>query len=100
MSIYAKIVIKNFAILLSQLYQKMAHLKDRREGEEVKMIKILEYGTKQVKTCDVCGCKFSFEKEDIREEDDGIPALPMDNRYKKFVQCPQCHQNIILQVTR
>lgn len=59
------------------------------------MIKIIKFGTRQIRTCSECGCQFSFEKEDITRED-------TDNYkgYREFVQCPQCHQKIILQATR
>lgn len=29
------------------------------------MIEIIERGTKQIRKCKACRCKFSFEKEDI-----------------------------------
>lgn len=50
------------------------------------MIKIIQKGTRRVETCDNCGCKFSFEDEDIRKcESD------MDNMYdSQFIECPQC----------
>ena len=30
------------------------------------MIKIIEPGTRTVTSCEYCGCKFSYEKEDIK----------------------------------
>ena len=59
------------------------------------MIKLIEYGTKQVRICSTCGCKFSFEKEDIQEE-----RMDGYNQYNEFVRCPQCHENVILQQVR
>ena len=54
------------------------------------MIKIIEYGTKQIKTCENCGCKFSFEKEDIKG----------GRGFKEWVICPQCERKIVLMQTR
>lgn len=50
------------------------------------MIKILEYGKKNVCTCSVCGCKFTYDEDDIYSpiEDDII------RRERKYVYCPQC----------
>lgn len=56
------------------------------------MIKIIQYGTKQIKVCGTCGCKFTFDKEDVKRK--GI-----DN-YEKFVECPQCKEKITLQTVR
>lgn len=59
------------------------------------MIEIINRGTKQVKICNKCGCKFSFEKEDIHNED-------IDN-YKAFIEyvnCPQCDEKLIIRQSR
>lgn len=59
------------------------------------MIKVIKMGTRRVCTCCECGCKFSYEAEDIQRED-------IDNykAFKEFVQCPQCHEKVIFKQTR
>lgn len=60
------------------------------------MIKIIEPGTKTVTECYHCGCKFSYEREDIlsrlHETPDecaaGITKLPIF--LESYVLCPQC----------
>ena len=32
------------------------------------MIQIIEKGTRKIRKCPECGCKFSFEAEDVKEE--------------------------------
>ena len=59
------------------------------------MIEIIKKGTKQVKVCKNCGCKFTFENEDTHMED-------TDN-YKAFIEyvkCPQCETKIITRQSR
>lgn len=53
------------------------------------MIEIIEHGTKQVTKCKVCGCKFSYEAEDITS-----------NSIRSYVTCPQCKEEIILKAKR
>lgn len=63
------------------------------------MIKIIEPGTKTVTKCEYCGCKFSYENEDI--EKDGL--IEADNSVfigKAWVVCPQCDKEIVLETTR
>lgn len=50
------------------------------------MIRIIEPGTKQIAICNDCGCKFSFEKEDILEKELQYQS------YQEYVICPQCHK--------
>lgn len=60
------------------------------------MIKIIEPGTKTVAECNSCGCKFSYEKEDIQSRPykvadgvvPGITKLPIF--FESYVICPQC----------
>lgn len=62
------------------------------------MIKIIEPGTRTITECAECGCKFSYENEDI--EKDGIL---LDNPFsfeKTWVVCPQCGKEIVLETTR
>ena len=59
------------------------------------MIKIIKYGTREVTECKTCGCKFSYEKEDLRNEDtDNYKA------FKEYVICPQCEQEVIIRAVR
>ena len=62
------------------------------------MIKIIEPGTRTVTSCKYCGCKFSYEKEDIEV----IGLYPMDplQPRKPYIVCTQCHKSITLTVTR
>ena len=59
------------------------------------MIVIIKKGTREVTTCNTCGCKFSYEKEDVKNGD-------TDNykRWKEYVVCPQCSCEVILKQTR
>lgn len=58
------------------------------------MIKIIEYGTKTITTCNSCGCKFSYEKEDIVYENiDNYKALIA------YINCPQCGERVFDQPT-
>lgn len=60
------------------------------------MIKIIEPGTKTVAECNSCGCKFSYEREDVQcrpyKVPDGfvpdITKLPIF--LESYVTCPQC----------
>lgn len=75
------------------------------------MIKIIEPGTRTITKCTECGCKFSYEEEDIkngsrdwqkRMEDikqTGNYIVPLPER-KRCIECPQCHKEIVLTVTR
>ena len=54
------------------------------------MIKVIELGTKAVTKCQYCGCKFSYENEDIETVFLG----------KTWVVCPQCGKEIVLSTTR
>ena len=58
------------------------------------MIKIIEPGTRTVTKCAECGCKFSYENEDI--EKDGLWANNLVFIGKIFVVCPQCGKEIVL----
>ena len=58
------------------------------------MIKIIEPGTITITKCTECGCKFSYENEDI--EKDGLWASNLVFIGKIFVVCPQCGKEIVL----
>lgn len=59
------------------------------------MIEIIKLGTKKKIVCDHCGCKFSFEKEDVQHED-------TDNYkgFMEYVKCPQCGEKVTIRQTR
>ena len=54
------------------------------------MIKILEPGTKKITRCESCGCKFSYDIEDVK-----VFEEPGD--YSEFIQCPQCKAKVTLE---
>ena len=58
------------------------------------MIKIIEPGTRTITKCTECGCKFSYENEDI--EKDGILLNSSVFLGKTWVVCPQCGKEIVL----
>ena len=62
------------------------------------MIKIIEPGTRTIMKCTECGCKFSYENEDI--EEDGLLVNNSVFIGKTWVVCPQCGKEIILKITR
>ena len=62
------------------------------------MIKIIEPGTRTVTECAECGCKFSYEKEDI--EVSGLYSMDQLQTRKSYIVCPQCHKSITLTATR
>ena len=62
------------------------------------MIKIIEPGTRTITECAECGCKFSYEKEDIKVS--GLYSMDQLRTRKSYIVCPQCHKNITLTATR
>lgn len=59
------------------------------------MIKIIKKGTKQIRTCEECGCKFSFEEEDIEERKVNI-TRDSEVVVNKIIFCPQCRKSITI----
>lgn len=62
------------------------------------MIQIIEKGTRKIRKCPECGCKFSFEAEDVKEtytpprkDDDFLLTAASRSTY---VVCPQCSKTI------
>ena len=57
--------------------------------------RIIKRGTKEVITCDNCGCLFSYEKEDLINVD-------TDNYkgFKEYTICPQCECEVLIRQTR
>ena len=62
------------------------------------MIKIIKPGTRTVTSCEYCGCKFSYEEEDIKE--DKLYSMNQLQTRKSYIECPQCHKSIPLAATR
>ena len=62
------------------------------------MIKIIEPGTRRITECAECGCKFSYENEDI--ENDGLLVNNLVLIGIIWVVCPQCGKEIVLTTTR
>lgn len=62
------------------------------------MIKIIEKGTLQTIKCGECGCKFSFEAEDVHKDVayNGFPGRGAVFKEKKYVKCPQCSNLIYI----
>lgn len=61
------------------------------------MIKIIEPGTKKIAICNDCGCKFSYEKEDVQT----TPFDPLGLvEQEEFVICPQCHKRYTVRTMR
>lgn len=64
------------------------------------MIKIIEPGTKTVAECNSCGCKFSYEKEDIQSRpykvpDGFVPSITkLPIFFESYVTCPQCSKTM------
>lgn len=52
------------------------------------MIKIIEPGTRTITECAECGCKFSYENEDI--EKDKLYSRGKLMAVISYVDCPHC----------
>ena len=62
------------------------------------MIKIIERGTKTIGECENCGCRFSYENEDIKVS--GPHSMDKLQTRKSYIVCPQCGKEIVLTTTR
>lgn len=60
-----------------------------REGNFM-AIKIIQHGRLRECACFNCGCIFSFEREDTKEELVGI------SKYVTCVECPECEERNII----
>lgn len=64
------------------------------------MIKIIEPGTKNVAECNSCGCKFSYEKQDIQSRPHKTPdrcapsITKLTKLFEYYVLCPQCGKDL------
>ena len=57
------------------------------------MIKILEKGRRKIAECEACGCKFSYDPEDVESMTEGLFVNEGD---EKYLICPQCNCKIWL----
>ena len=51
-------------------------------------IRIIKHGNKRVTECKNCGCKFEYEKEDVRY------VRTSYNDYDYYIDCPDCMEQI------
>lgn len=63
------------------------------------MIEIIKEGTRKITTCNICGCEFSFEVEDIETSYTEVFNAIAPRRCE-YVACPQCNNKIILKAER
>lgn len=63
------------------------------------MIRIIEKGTRQTKTCENCGCRFSFEAEDIEVVRE-LPICGGKITELEYIKCPQCGEQISIEQKR
>lgn len=61
------------------------------------MIKIIQTGTRRKRSCEECGCLFSFEEEDVQAE---ASLKEGWQPREKFVECPQCHAKVVIMAVR
>lgn len=66
------------------------------------MIEIIEEGTKKVVKCKYCGCKFSYENEDIQSHAPSGVTVPdcIINLRRDYVSCPQCNEEYVISSTK
>lgn len=62
------------------------------------MIKIIKPGTRKKIECEECGTVLSYEQEDVQTG--AILTGPGSTGSKKYIVCPQCHYQIILEAIR
>ena len=66
------------------------------------MITIIERGTRKEQRCKKCGCLFSYETIDVKKGNVVTSTYGMEP-YKmpfKYVRCPQCNNEIILEAEK
>ena len=61
------------------------------------MIKIIEHGTRKEQRCEKCGCLFSYEEIDVKKGNEMLLQVHMPFKY---VRCPQCNNEIILEAEK
>ena len=56
------------------------------------MIQIIKEGTRKIAKCPICGCEFSYEREDVLID----PVFTRENH----VNCPQCNEAVTVMAER
>lgn len=65
------------------------------------MINVIKLGDKTIGECENCGCKFSYENEDIKHGQYKLPDVKQSPMfYDTYIECPQYHKSITLKTTR
>ena len=64
------------------------------------MIKIIKRGTREIQECSQCGCLFSYEQEDIKKDINDNFKMGLSHYSKKYIICPQCKNEVTLEVIR
>ena len=60
------------------------------------MIQIIKEGTRKIADCHVCGCKFSYEAEDVISI---VDSFHKDMKTASVI-CPQCNSDVPLVLVR
>lgn len=61
------------------------------------MIRIIEHGTRKEQRCKKRGCLFSYEEIDVKTSAYGMEPY---KKPFKYVRCPQCNNEIILEAEK
>lgn len=48
------------------------------------MIHVIQHGNKKRIVCSICGCIFTYQREDMERKQTGA------NEFDSFVRCPDC----------
>lgn len=66
------------------------------------MITIIEHGTRKEQRCEKCGCLFSYEAIDVKKGniEGAIGGMDFYKKPFKYVRCPQCNNEIILEAKK
>lgn len=65
------------------------------------MIKIIERGSRREQRCDNCGCLFSYEAIDtVTEYTVSLSGMEIHKKPYKFVRCPQCKKEVVLEAAK
>ena len=54
------------------------------------MIRVIKHGKFRQCTCHICGCIFTFEKEDVETVQTDI------NEWQKEIECPDCKERNVV----
>ena len=72
-------------------------MRDAKIGGDCLVIKIIEPGTRRITECTECGCKFSYENEDIEGHELYLVDLLLAGI--SYIERPQCGKEIRLKTT-